>query len=62
MNIGAKYYLAIFLKDGKICAKREVAVYFESDEAAKQEAKKYAKENNIIYDDIDVTYTHDESF
>lgn len=45
-----------------ICAKREVAVYFGGERAAKDRAKEYAKENNIIYDDIDVTYTHDEEF
>lgn len=62
MNIGSSYFLAIFLKNGKIVHKTTVTSVFQNEVLALKEAKEYAKLNNISYDDVDVTYTHEEQF
>lgn len=62
MNIGAKYYLAIFLKNGSIVHKEFMSVYMGDEQVAIEMAQDFAKQNKIAYDSIDVTYTGDEQF
>lgn len=62
MNLAAKYYLAIYIKGGKIVHKEFITVYLGGDAAARVLAEKFASENNISYDEIDVTYTGEEDF
>jgi hypothetical protein len=62
MNMSEKYYLAIYLKGGVIVHKEMLSVYVKSDAAAEIAAMRFAKDNNIDHDTIDVTYTGEEQF